>query len=652
MHPANLLGVQQGIRELVERLDAKPTNSVEISDIKGDLSQLFGLSLKYAKHIRIEYSEESEELKERVKTLQEVGRLLPGSILLRDLLCQIYLNLHKAHYANPHIFSVEDVDRFYKQWTLNGDIINSFGKERDMKQAIGIFDSIDEFLDKIEKDFGSRCIENLDEFLLFTSFFYDNESTNLTEKVGDKQFIKDRIQDYRWDKYQEYKQKAYVLNKEENDELLILEKKRRKIESIKHEYITALKNFISLQKYDRYPFIATRFSTTERIENERLNEWLKKFEELMGIISKRNSQVIDILSKDDEIMIDIAYLERLKTIIEKDESQSAEGVAKCAKYDLSDYTIIRYLGGGGLKEVFEAEHKLQHERGRDRIAIKIYVPTEKGWGILRMRGQDLSETVRSEFDVRQTGNPNINDILTAASDAKAGVIITTEALCQGSINQIDSRIREGGLPFSDAIYNTKQIVNGLYGLSEIGKIHVDLKFPNILIDLSGNLRLTDFGQSPRLLELSRMKDMQNVGYPTTMPPEALCTKNPPHNKTDIWSVGILTYQMITGLEPFPMDFKGTPEEWTRLPMEQRRPLYDQKVKDRIEKLGQEGINKIIDSIPYKEKGEKLIRNILKGCLTIDVNNRYNLGTLKQKIDHIYSYLKKGGKKNGSINLGF
>ena len=88
---------------------------------------------------------------------------------------------------------------------------------------------------------------------------------------------------------------------------------------------------------------------------------------------------------------------------------------------------------------------------------------------------------------------------------------------------------------------------GLKYLSECSIIHRDLKPANILLDFEGkNCKITDFGFA--IKEFREFYDPLFVGTPEYLPPEALIEqKYGP--KTDIWSFGIIVYEMIYGKTP-------------------------------------------------------------------------------------------------------
>jgi len=110
--------------------------------------------------------------------------------------------------------------------------------------------------------------------------------------------------------------------------------------------------------------------------------------------------------------------------------------------------------------------------------------------------------------------------------------------------------------YSTRIY-TKQIVNALSFLNSKGIIHRDLKPDNILITAEGKLKLTDFGLSEvgvvgRSFAVSHdhiASEPSIVGTPDYISPEVLLSR--PHSSSaDIWSLGVIVYEMLVGVPPF------------------------------------------------------------------------------------------------------
>ena len=124
----------------------------------------------------------------------------------------------------------------------------------------------------------------------------------------------------------------------------------------------------------------------------------------------------------------------------------------------------------------------------------------------------------------------------------------------GSLDKILKKIKEKKLPppcVPESILSniTKQILLGLYYLhKEKHQIHRDIKPANILINSDGIVKLTDFGIS-RTLENNQNFSQTFVGSRSYMSPERITGKKYSY-PSDIWSVGLVIYELATGEEPY------------------------------------------------------------------------------------------------------
>lgn len=93
-----------------------------------------------------------------------------------------------------------------------------------------------------------------------------------------------------------------------------------------------------------------------------------------------------------------------------------------------------------------------------------------------------------------------------------------------------------------------QMVKGYHHMRQKGYIHRDLKPANLLLR-KNTIKIADFGFSKVSLNNSPIKERFNVGSPLYMSPEAL-KDNIYSEKSDIWSLGIILFEMLTGKVPF------------------------------------------------------------------------------------------------------
>jgi Protein kinase domain len=131
-----------------------------------------------------------------------------------------------------------------------------------------------------------------------------------------------------------------------------------------------------------------------------------------------------------------------------------------------------------------------------------------------------------------------------------GVAYTSMEFVEGeSLRSVLSRF--GGLPQRKAVDLALQICSGLKEAHAQGIVHRDLKPENIMVDAHGNVKIMDFGIARSMEAMTRMTGSL-VGTPQYMAPEQVAGK-PVDYRTDIYSLGLILYEMFTGVPAFHAD---------------------------------------------------------------------------------------------------
>jgi serine/threonine protein kinase len=213
---------------------------------------------------------------------------------------------------------------------------------------------------------------------------------------------------------------------------------------------------------------------------------------------------------------------------------------------LGRYEIRKLIGAGGMGEVFLA-HDLELDRP---IALKV-LPAEFCCNLERV--QRFKQEARAASALN---HPNIITIY-EIGEADERMFIATEYINGETLRQ---KIEKNDLTVFDAVHIAEQIASALAVAHEAHIIHRDIKPENIMIRRDGYAKILDFGLAkPSLSPPGGTEDktlpmvttqagmvMGSVSY---MSPEQARGKEV-DERTDIWSLGVVLYEMVTGKNPF------------------------------------------------------------------------------------------------------
>jgi serine/threonine protein kinase/predicted Zn-dependent protease len=203
------------------------------------------------------------------------------------------------------------------------------------------------------------------------------------------------------------------------------------------------------------------------------------------------------------------------------------------------YQIIEELGKGGMGKVYRALDKKLNEE----MALKLIKPEIASDKKTLERFQNELKLARK---IRHSKVGGMYELL----EDRGLHYISMEYV---SGEDLKSFIyRSGRLTASKAINLANQICEGLVEAHKLGVIHRDLKPSNIMIDKDGNARIMDFGIARSLKEKGITGAGVMIGTPEYMSPEQVEGKEI-DQRTDIYSLGVILYEMVTGRVPFEGD---------------------------------------------------------------------------------------------------
>lgn len=260
---------------------------------------------------------------------------------------------------------------------------------------------------------------------------------------------------------------------------------------------------------------------------------------------------------------------------------------------IPDYEIIEFLGDGSYKRTYRAKHlnfdqdvalkiidipTLAQQPNMQRI-IKIKLGNNFNGNIEEALVKIFQEEAKVMFKATTKRSPNIPIIFEAKYDATTKQYRIVEELGDQTLAQVLIQKKKlGPIP---ADHYLSQISDGVKQLHSLGFVHGDIKPENILVNKDNSIRIIDFGWSSQIPLLSEhYDDPRYLTNLLTCAPEIFDGKHP-DEKSDMWSVGVIAYKMMTGEWPFNHGFTGTEQKWRSLTLDEKQ-RYTRQIREDIE----------------------------------------------------------------------
>ncbi len=207
---------------------------------------------------------------------------------------------------------------------------------------------------------------------------------------------------------------------------------------------------------------------------------------------------------------------------------------------ISHYKILEKLGEGGMGVVYKA-----HDTRLDRIVALKFLSAQITAG--EEGRQRLAREARAASSLDHPNICNVHEI----DETPDGSLFIVMALYEGT--PLDKKIEQGPLKIDEAVNIAIQAAEGLQAAHEKGLVHRDIKSSNIMVTDKRRAVIMDFGLA-RGREMSKLtKTGSTLGTVPYMSPEQARGGEVDH-RSDLWSLGVVLYEMIAGRLPFRSDY--------------------------------------------------------------------------------------------------
>ncbi|MBW8879511.1 MAG: serine/threonine protein kinase [Acidobacteria bacterium] len=204
---------------------------------------------------------------------------------------------------------------------------------------------------------------------------------------------------------------------------------------------------------------------------------------------------------------------------------------------VAQYDILEKLGGGGMGVVYKAR-----DLRLGRLAALKFLPAHLDSQNDRRRFLNEARAASS------LDHPNICTVyeIGETGEGEGGIFIAMACYEGETLKQ---KVQRGTLKIEEAIDYTIQIAAGLASAHAQGIIHRDIKPANLMITRDGQVKILDFGIAKLASETRLTHSGAVIGTTAYMSPEQILGE-PVDHRTDIWTLGVVLYEMLAGRLPF------------------------------------------------------------------------------------------------------
>jgi serine/threonine protein kinase len=217
-------------------------------------------------------------------------------------------------------------------------------------------------------------------------------------------------------------------------------------------------------------------------------------------------------------------------------------------FAIKDYLVLSLLGQGGMAKVYLAEHKSLGHKVAIKVLNKEYFHNDN------IRKRFLAEA-RS---LAQMNHPNIVRVMDLIEDNESAAFVMEHIEGRTLRDYLEEK---GKLPDDEIKHLFGQMLDAVGYVHEKGLIHRDIKPSNFMLDGRGNIKLLDFGiakaHDSSAAEYTQTGTGVQMGTPMYMSPEQIVSTKAVTTQSDIYSMGVVLWQMVSGKKPYDSSILST-----------------------------------------------------------------------------------------------
>jgi serine/threonine protein kinase len=203
--------------------------------------------------------------------------------------------------------------------------------------------------------------------------------------------------------------------------------------------------------------------------------------------------------------------------------------------DIGDYRIVSIIGAGSMGQVFQVEHRITKRKEAVKVLVADFATA--------------SQVQRFKREIKcqaRLDHPHIARVHNALH--LNGSLILVMEFVEGE--SLEKKLQKAKISRSTGLDYIRQTLSALEYAHEQGVVHRDVTPGNLIVDHNGNVKLTDFGVAKSLGDYQLTNAGEIVGSLYYMPPEQVRRHADPDLRSDIYAVGAVLYEILTGKKLF------------------------------------------------------------------------------------------------------